>query len=348
MSRSGFYTDNELRSYPFITGESIVHLPTHVVVDFGCTMSLEAEFENGVHSVWLHQVLKVDQSYKFEFKTNAPGLAGRSLVFEFFEDDPEFATRFSSDDLALGSSAAWESDTPLGSVWEGYLVIGILGYANYAMLPAGTLLWKAPPQEAMLWKAGSFLMEQIYPESTGISNFGSTSYIGDVIEPTLIQSLSGVVGINLVNKPRLHVTPFDGDSLPSYGEPLSTVINSIDLVGGINICPGYNAVVNISAADNSITFSAELGSGEGEPCSEVPLNPLGGSSEVPPEGSQLLSGGPRCKDTIKTINGISGKSVTIKGGAGVTVTSDGDTIFITADLHGMTLCNNFLTSSVGG
>lgn len=351
MSRSGFYSDNELRSYPFQVGTSEVLLPTYVIVDFGCTFSPEAEFVDGVHSVWLHQVSKNNQSYKFEFKTDAPGLAGRSLVFEFFEDDSEFATRFSTDDLALGNYASWGSEMSPGTAWDGYLVIGILGYANYAMLPMGTLLWKAPPQEAMLWKSGSFLMEQIYPSDTGISNFGSLSARGDTVEPALIQNMSNIRRINIANKSRVMVTPPKDCYLSSSVGDSPAVINSVDSDGDIAIKPGYNCEIAVSVADNSITLSAALGLGEGEPCSEIPLDPLDGPPEIPPEGSFLLSGGPRCKDTIKTINGISGQTVSIKGGPGISVTASqllDNTIVVEADLHGMALCGTYISSSIGG
>jgi hypothetical protein len=84
---------------------------------------------------------------------------------------------------------------------------------------------------------------------------------------------------------------------------------------------------------------------------EIPLDPLDGPSETPPEGSFLLSGGPRCKDTIKTINGINGQTVSIKGGPGILVTASellDNTIVVEADLHGMALCGTYISSSIGG
>jgi hypothetical protein len=352
MSRAGFYSDNELRSYPFQSGALGVNLPTYTIVDFGCVMKPGSEFVEGTHKVWLYQVSKNNQSYKFEFKTDAPGLAGRSLVFEFYEDDAEFTTRFATDDVALGSSASWGSGVDSEIKWEGYLVIGILGYANYALipdLPIGAILWDSPPDNGLEWKSGSFLMEQIYPITIGSSPADTTGAVGGTVEPALIQNLSNayVRKISLANKPRTKATPpVDCYSSSSTG-PKPNVINAVDIVGDIKVKPGYNCDISVSVADNAMTISASVGSGSGEPCSEVPLT----SSEAPPEDSELLSGGPQCKDTVKTVNGIGGREIRIVGGLGVVVTDSNElpnTIIVTPDHHGMTLCNNYATSSIGG
>jgi hypothetical protein len=352
MSRAGFYTDNELRCYPFKTGVLGVRLPTYVIVDFGCVMKPGSEFIEGLHKVWLYQVSKNGQSYKFEFKTDAPGLAGRSLVFEFFEDDAEFTTRFATDDMALGSSGVWDSTAVTEIKWEGYLVIGILGYANYALveiLPNNAILWENPPVGGLEWKAGSFLMEQIYPLNIGSSLADTSGAEGGTVEPALIQNLSGsyVKKINIANKPRTKATPpIECYSSSSTG-PDPNIVNATDIVGDVKTIAGYNCDISVSIADNSITISASVGSGEGEPCFEVSLS----SSEVPPPDSQLLSGGPTCKETIKSINGIGGREVRITGGLGVVVTDSQltpNTIIVTPDHNGMALCGNYTTSSIGG
>ena len=57
MSRAGFYSDNELRNYPFVVNpEGALQFPTEVIVDFGCIMGIESGFDYAKHKVWLYQI----------------------------------------------------------------------------------------------------------------------------------------------------------------------------------------------------------------------------------------------------------------------------------------------------
>lgn len=351
MSRAGFYSDNSLRNYPFIGGTSGIALSTKVIVDFGCIVGPAAQFQTGVHKVWLYQVTKDEDTFRFEFKSDAPGLAGRSLVFEFNVDDPEYTTRFAFDDIALGSigSASSSTDTcNADTAWEGYLVIGQLLRVidSFEGIPPGVILWD--DAKGLLWKNVAFILEQIVPVDFGntpadVDGSGSTT-----IEPTLIQNLNDIYvrQISLANTPRTKATPPTVCDSSSSRTPEPNYVNYECIKGDVKLLAGYNCEINVSTGDNSITIGGFIGGGVGQPCDE----PLLYSSEIPPEGSNLLSGGPECKDVLKTINGISGKTISIVGGLGVTI-SDGPgpaTITINPDHHGMALCSGFTTSSVGG
>lgn len=353
MSRAGFYSDNELRNYPFVGGDTGVAIPTQSVVDFGCIMGPASGFVTGVHKVWLSRVSRSDRTFRFEYKTDAPGLVGRSLVFEFYDEDPEYTTRFAQDDIELGSTASLTSIAdPCGADvnWEGYMVIGKLLYTvkSFTNLAPGVILWNSS-DDGMLWQSpASYLLEQVLANPYGSSDEDFDGSGATQVEPALIQNLSSIYvrQISLANSPRTKATPPTVCDSSSSRTPEPNYINFECLKGRIKVVPGYNCEIIVNDSDNSITVSGLVGAGEGQACDEPKLY----SSEVPPEGSNLLSGGPECKDILKTINGLGGKTVNIVGGLGVTV-SEGvtpNTIVITPDHHGMALCASFVTSSVGG
>jgi hypothetical protein len=404
MSRAGFYSDNEFRNYPFVVNsEAAFQFPTEVIVDFGCIMGIEAGFDYTKHKVWLYQISKISQTFRFEFKCDAPGLVGRSLIFDFNESDPEYTTRFTSDDLSSGISSSWTSSAVLTCndypKWEGYLVIGkllyaLLSFVSEGSLPEKVITWKTIV-DGIYWSGNSFLLFEHPDYTEGGSSAEDLDGVSNYIEPALIQNLGGVkissgnvietpLGdvsgsggyvrkIGLANSDRTrHTLPdvcyssssLSGSSISAPSSTSSATIIPITFVdtgctqdsewstgrgktaSGIKVKPGYNAEIIVSETDNSITLKGDVGGGEGEPCSEVPLH----TSESPLDCSNILSGGPQCKETIKTINGIGGRVVRVKGGLGVTVEPGlaPNTIVVKPDHAGMTLCGNVLASSIGG
>lgn len=346
MSRAGFYATNELRAYPFQVGGQVVNLPTQAIVDFGCVMGAGSGYVQGTHKVWLSSVSYYDELIRFEFKTDAPGLVARSLTFVFNVNDAEFTTRFSTDDVALGSSAAYAPNACENEVvWEGYMVCGLVYYALYAAvseIPGGALVWQTVV-DGMLWKNHAFLMEQIFSSQSGESSVDNSGSEGGTIEPALVQSMSGtyVSSINLANAPRTKATAPAGCTESLTG-PEDNYVNVKCITGDVKIKSGYSSYVTVSVADNSIIIGGDVGGGEGQPCSEIPIY----SSEQPPEGSVLLSGGPSCGETLKSINGIGGKNVILKGGLGVSVKASElleNTIIVTPDHHGLALCASNLS-----
>jgi hypothetical protein len=137
MARPGFLNDNEARAYPlvpvvpdmYIGGAPIfpVRLPHSALVDFGCVVGIDAEFDDRVHSVYLYSVSRAGAIFRFEFRSDAPGLAGYTLRFERTRVDPEFACEEAEAVTIAGSSGPTDPcparDDPL---WEGFLVTGML------------------------------------------------------------------------------------------------------------------------------------------------------------------------------------------------------------------------------
>jgi hypothetical protein len=95
-------------------------------------------------------------------------------------------------------------------------------------------------------------------------------------------------------------------------------VSATCLRGDVSFKEGYNAVIRQENQRNAIIIGAGVGSGEGEPCEEVPVY----DDEAPPSGSPFLSGGPSCATVIQAVNGIGGPHISLRGGQGVTVTTD--------------------------
>lgn len=57
MSKSGFYSENALRNYPFISSGDVPLLDS-VIVDFGCIVGPKAEFVSGEDKVYLYQLTR--------------------------------------------------------------------------------------------------------------------------------------------------------------------------------------------------------------------------------------------------------------------------------------------------
>ena len=350
MSRAGFYSDNELRNYPFVAGGDLPLLDS-VIVDFGCIMGPQANFVSGQDKVYLYQITRFEDLFKFEFKTTASGLSDRSLVFEFHISDTEYSTRYATDDIALGSSSAvysGSSQTAEDFKWEGFLVVGKVADAAYSLsnlagVPSGAILWRNAT-EGILHNNAGFILEQIVNIAIGTSISDDNKTM--VLEPALIQNLAGayVERINLANKKRTTYTLTDGCSLSSEVDYEPYYVNATNITGDVKVKEGYNCTIFVSRAENSITFAANVGSGAGEPCSEFVFY----EGEQSPDGN-LLTGGPACSETIKSINGITGRVINIQGGLGVRVDAgEGSRLVVTPDHNGMALCANIQTSSVGG
>ncbi len=84
---------------------------------------------------------------------------------------------------------------------------------------------------------------------------------------------------------------------------------------------------------NGIILLAGVGLGEGEPCYEVQLFP----TEIPPDGSILLEGGPSCDQTLRSFNGVGGSLFNLIAGNGVTITSvsEDNRLIIDVNLSGL-------------
>lgn len=322
MAHAGFYSDNAHRAYPFTDVPTAAAIPEAAVVDFGVVAGLRALYVDAVSRVWLYRVARAGTTVTFEFRCDAPGCEGRALLFERDLADPEYATSFAVDDVVPGgvgsssSSSAGADDCVDDPVLEGFLVTGRM--AALADFLADGAEWTDPAAV-------------------------------QTVEPALVQNLARtyVRQVSLANQDRTKVDPPDGCPTSSAAGPEDRLrVNATCLTGELKVKEGYNCSVRVTRQDNSITISGQVGAGEGEACEEVPLYP----GEASPDGGLLLTGGPRCDEILKSVNGVGGRVVRIQAGGGVRVVpgESPHTLIVEADLHGMALCAPLIESSVGG
>jgi hypothetical protein len=323
MSRPGWLNDNESRSYPLVPrgplmlrGVLPVGLPYSALVDFGCVVGPDAGFDGRTHPIYLQSVARAGGRFVFAFRCDAPGLAGVSLRFPRDVSDGEFAT---------GESEA-TADVPPGAVepcvairddplWEGFLTTGLLDDLA-AVLPDGEVL-----------VAGA---------------------VPPTVEPALVQDLSRgyVRTLNLANEDRTRARAPAGcpeASSEALGGPVDdahqyrAIVNRECLSGPLTVREGYNCTIRQSARENSLTISAALAGGAGEPCVEVPL----AGTEAPPAASTLLTGGPACSEVVNSINGLTGGVIHLVPRNGVRIepsTTAPNTLVVDFDLRDLTVC----------
>lgn len=305
MPSPAFFNENENRAYPLVPGGTMP--PEKLVVDAGFVAGPKSRFETGTHVVRLVAARREGSYFHLDFTSDAPELYGVTLTFSRHVSDGDFATEFvDSGTFGLSASSLSGSggDTPVDCdepLWSGFVVTGRIA-AFEALLPAD-----------------------------GEASFNAT------VEPALVQNLaeSCVVKIGVANDDRTRVSPPDGcgDLVDTQGV---THVNANCVVGDVVFMPGFNANVRQSATDNSITLGAAVGDGEGEPCDTVPVY----AGESPPAGSTLLEGGPRCNETVRSLNGIGGPQLNLIAGRGVTITSspEDNRVVVNVNMSGLALC----------
>ena len=318
MAAPSWYTQNANRAYPFLKGT--VHMPDNgpltllnvsneLVVDAGFVVGPKSGFETGTHSVYLARIRRSGSYFYFDFESDAPALYGIPLTFSRHVDGPDYALEYvDSGELGLSATSLSGSgsfiremcDEPL---WSGFLVSGKME-ALKLLLPGNGVVYRA--------------------------NGACT------LEPALVQNLarSFVTQLALANDDRTRVAA--SDDCPEVVFPYPTDVvhtNDLCLVGDLVFKPGFNAYIR--QGRNMITLGAGVGMGEGEPCEEVKLFP----TERPPEGSDLLEGGPRCNETVRSINGVGGRLFNLIAGTGVVITSvpEEHKVIIDVNLSGLAI-----------
>ena len=314
MPAPSWFNENENRAYPFTVAAA--NPPEPLVVDAGFVAYAKSRFETAAHSVRLAAVRRQGAYFYLDFTSDAPELFGTSLTFSRHVTDGDFAAEF-VDSGESGLSASSESGSRSASqenrdlcnepLWSGFLVTGRMA-AFEELLPAD----------------------------------GEVAY-GAQVEPALVQNLAEafVSKFALANADRTRVTPptdCEGET-PADGV---MHVNRYCVVGDVVFVPGYNANVRQSAQDNSITLGAAVGDGAGEPCDTVPLT----RTEQPPAGSSLLEGGPRCNETVRSVNGVGGPQLNLLAGRGVTITSvpDENRVIINVNMSGLALCYDSISA----
>jgi len=320
--RPGFYNDNAARHYPLVSaphelqtpdGDPVL-LPKSVFVDFGAIMGMDAGYVAGSHRIYLRKICRFGDRFLFEFRSDAPGTFGTSLFFsrELSDDinqtEYQDSQNWDQDECSLDSESSAQSSTPSSSssssdgcpdepLWSGFLICGDLS------------------ELAELMASGAVLI-------------GSDDIR---IEPALIRDLAmgHVRSINLANDDRTRVDAPDGCDEIVFPFPTGqTYVRARCLTGALQLIAGHNTVLTQDQFDNSITVSAEVGAGEGEPCEQVALF----AGEAPPDGRTLLDGALGCNEVLRSINGIGGQFFDIIGGQGVAVTSDPETNTVSIDI----------------
>lgn len=299
MPRPGFYNDNEYRAYPFIdTAAPTGALPTSLIVDAGIVMGLDADFDAAAHSVWLASVQRAGSTLKFTFATDAPGAEGATLVFSRNPAET-WETEFVASETAASSSPC--ATEP---IWEGFLTTGTL--TDFAAGLSGTAI-----------------------------TFTKNQY---ALEPARIQNLakSYLRSISVGNFSRTNVPPCG--QVNTTERPV--VLNARCIQGDIRIKEGYHCIITQTDRANEINISADVTAGitsSEELCetgSELPLF----DGEPLPENSKFYGGGPACSDLITTINGLSGRVVTIIGGPGVQINTAADKITVALNTNSQNNC----------
>ena len=156
-------------------------------------------------------------------------------------------------------------------------IAALSGQLSYA---EGALLGTTDPQVGTAFLVTGSLADIV---------LGSVTSIGQV-EPSCVQvdTLAYVSAVHVANDP----DPKFGEQteLPESGAT-PIVIPRGTLVGDVVFKPGYNAVIQLSAAGNKLMFGAAVGAGAGEPCGYVW------------RGSSSSSLGCGCRDMFYQING---------------------------------------------
>lgn len=326
MPKLDFYNDNANRAYPFIketvdqrppaVPPTIENLPDSIIVDCGFLMGLQSEFDPKIHDVFLQEIRREGSTFIYEFASNAPELIDQPILFsrEAGTDDYQiehvdnFNVPVVSDSVSDSVLEVGTEDCPPEPLWSGFLVSG-----------------KMPDLESLL--PGNDTIERVDD--------------GGTVEPALIQSLVGsyIDSFNLANNDRTRVDAPENCPPVTWPHAINQIFVQREcLRGPIRLKPGFNAEIIQRTFNNELTITAEVGGGEGEPCDQVPLF----DGESPPVGgvSQLLEGGPLCNETIKSINGIGGKIMSLLAGRGVTITSvpSKNKVVVDVNMTGLAVC----------
>lgn len=317
MPTTDFLNVNALRSYPFLArtvGQpvdgplTLNNLPTGVIVDAGFTAGPRSLFESDEHTVSLVRISRSGSSFTFEFDSDAPAIAGNRLIFSRDVTDELNSTEHLDSGVVGISDSGSDSeldacDDPL---WSGYLTTGDLRLLDAFLSGDGEVL----------------------PGDVAV-----------VVEPAEVVNLAGsyVTSFNLANADRTRYEAPSDCPEQSWPFPVGAIfIQSRCLTGELVLKAGHGVVIRQAASDNSLTVTAVVGAGEGPPCNEIPLF----DAESAPAGSSLLSGGDRCNETLRSINGIGGPVLRLISslGAAIVALPEENKLVIDLDMTGLATC----------
>lgn len=309
MAATSFYNDNANRSYPFVTDLELeafsIPVPNSAIVECGFMLGPSSGFVAGTYNVFLVAIKREGDQFTFVFDSDAPGLTWRQLRFIRSLSDPtytvEYADTEDNQEASVSESLSHSCNYPDDFI--GHLVTGPLT-ALAAVLADG----QTTTGSARVEPARNRSLVQGYARSLNLANADRTRY----------------------------ETP-DGCRDQCWPHNLAPLyVRATCMTGPLRFKEGYNIRIDQDNSANSLTFSAEVGAGVGEPCEQVPLF----ADEQPPADSIFYEGGPACNEVIRSINGIGGRVVNVTGGLGVTVTPRPaySEIIINVDTLDMAIC----------
>ncbi len=315
MPATDFLNVNAFRSYPFLARTvalpedgplTLNNLPFAIVVDAGFTAGPRSRFEADEHVVELVRISRNGDTFTFEFDSDAPEISGNRLVFtRSLGDDVN-----STEHLDSGNDGFSESDSELDDcddpLWSGYLTTGDLAQLDAFLSGDGEIL----------------------PGDVPVT-----------VEPAEIVNLAGsyVTSFALANADRTRFEAPENCPTQSWPYPVGAIfIQARCLIGEVVLKPGHGVVIRQNSADNSLTIVAAVGAGEGPPCEEIPLF----AEETAPDDSSLLTGGVRCNETLRSINGIGGPVLRLvsEAGAAIVAVPEENKLVIDLDMTGLATC----------
>jgi hypothetical protein len=307
----------------------------------GICTGLDSMFVEGTNSIFLTRVSRTGNVFAFRFESDASGIIDKPLTFYRQLSDKEFATDYAEayelnwvdqlprDDTPCSlNPTATDPDeykTSLESLDSLYLLDSLV-LENCSQQPS--------------WFA--FLVTGNLADLAAVIANGQALVGVRPLEPGTIRNIAGgyVRSINIANADRTRATaPNDCRTACLPFETGQYYVRGHCLQGDIRFVEGYNCAIRMNARANSLTFTASVGAGAGEVCAEVPLfncEPL----QVP--AGALLTGGPSCNSTIRSINGVGGSIVELLTGLGINVTpvSGDNRLIIDVNMQGLNAVTN--------
>lgn len=336
MPRAGFYNDNEYRAYPF------VYKPTAAASSFE-TLPTSGD----IYTIYLTR--DTDKTYRWldgaysEILQTEPKLPDSCVV------DAGIIMGLMSEFDPIQHTAWLESVSRDDDVFTFTFRTNAPGAADQPLRverPADAAEWLSEQIFEENWE-GFFVTGPLTALAAQMANGDSWVFtnVDHVFEPARIQSLvkSYLRSISVGNYRRTMVTP--PEEWQTSDSPVNVrevVVNAVGLQGDLRLKEGYNCRIFQTDFNRELRVGAAIGVGappDNVLCSnggELPLY----EGETAPAGSQFLSGGPACNETISGINGVGGSNITLLGGSGISIVTDPATFTVRVVLDKNKLVGN--------
>ena len=339
MAQTGWYNTNSQRHFPLVDNNDF---PEYLFADIGLVVGNRHNFKPATESISVTRVQRYGPNQLFvEMTSDCPGLANHTIL-------------------------AFINMGELGEYPVGHLYTGRPGdldrsgevtQADFDSLFANIGLTSPTPNDGDIDRSGNVdindaaLLNQDIANSELVADVQGFIVLGDTrkirqalpnpgdnftgssrILPGLVQTRRGLRADNITVATLDRTRADTAAGCRDYCWPVTADpyhVSAKRLTGSLIFEEGYNCLLRQSLSENSITIGAAVGSGAGQPCEETALF----EGESPPTGSVLLSGGPACDEIFRTINGVGGRVVSLRGGQGVSVSYLNDTFTIQIDIN---------------